>query len=452
MRAIVVGAGDVGFDVARLLSLQQHDVTVVERDAARAGRVREALDVLVLEGSGTSAALLRRAGVAEADLVVAVTDVDEVNLVVAMLARRLGPPPTTIVRVRSDELTGEEATLDPGELGVDLLIRPEESTAAEVVALLRRAAASDVVDLAGGRLQLVGLRIESGNPVVGRRLEEIARAVPHLAFRVAGIARGARTLLPRGDERLQREDQVFVVIEAGQVPQVVHAFGKSGARLDRVMMLGGSPVAERIVARLGPFRRNGLRLTIVEPDPARARRVAEAHERTLVLQGAPDDIDLLAREGLAEMDALVAVTPDEETNLVTSLLAKHLGVRKTVALLSKAAYVPLSRAIGLDAAVSTKLAVTREVMRFLRGTRVASVTTVLGLDAEILEFVVRPGAPATRGPLRTLRVPKGALVAAVVRDGTAEVATGSTHLRPGDRVTVFVLPGHGAEVEAWLAP
>jgi trk system potassium uptake protein len=449
MHTIIVGAGDVGFDVARMLSLQKHNVTVVDLNPQRIAAVGEALDVMTVLGSGTSATVLERAGVRKAELVVAVTDIDEVNLIAAMVAARVGNKPITIARVRTTDLTTTDGVLGMSDFGIDLLIQPEDSTAAEIVALLRRAAASDVIELAGGKLQLIGLRIDAASPVIGVSLEALSRASEHLTFRVMGIVRGGRTIIPRGDAVVQRDDQVFVVVQSGQVAQITHVFGKSGGRLDQIMILGGGRVAAHLVARLlrepsGSQRRH---IILVEPDALAAERLAEQFEGVLVIHGEVSDIDLLAREGIGEMDALVAVTPDEETNLVSCLLAKHLGVRKTVALLSKSAYIPISRSIGLDAAVSQKLAVSREVMRYLRGKHVTSVTTILGLDAEVLELSAQANAPVTLRGLAELRLPEGILIAAIVRGDEVMVSTGRSRVRAGDQALIFVLPDMVPEVE-----
>jgi trk system potassium uptake protein TrkA len=457
MRAIVVGAGDVGYDVARLLSLQRHDVTVVDTDPARVDHVRETLDVLAVLGSGTSAATLHEAGVLDADLVVAVTDIDEVNVIASMLAERVGKSSedtTTIARVRSDDFTGRGAVLRLSDFGIDHVIHPEQSTANEVVALLRRAAATDVVEFCGARVQLVGIRVDRDAAVVGMTLAQLARLSP-LPFRVMGISRGVRTIVPSGDATVQKNDQVFVLVESGRVAEVARILGKEAGRLRHVMILGGTNVGARVAAglvgpggrgRKGPPRRSGMEVKLVESDRPRAERLAEALEGALVIHGDPSDIDLLAREGLAETDAVVAVTADEEANLVSCLVAKHLGVKKTVALLSKSAYVPISQSIGLDAAVSQKLAVSREVLRFLRGSHVRSVATVHGLDAEILELVADAGAPITRAPLEEQRLPRGVLLGAVVGD-RVEIATGRTQVRPGQRAVVFATPDRVADVE-----
>lgn len=457
MRAIVVGAGDVGYDVARLLSLQRHDVTVVDTRPARVAQVREALDVMAITGSGTSAAVLREARVETADLVVAVTDIDEVNVIAAMLAERIGRPggaTTTIARVRSDEFTGTGAVLTLGDFGIDHVIHPEQTTANEILALLRRAAATDVLPFCDGAVELVGLRLERGAPLSGTTLQELdARSA--LPFRVMGIVRGMRSLVPSGAEKVVGGDQVFVLAPSGRVAEVARLFGKADARLRRAIVLGGSAVGARVAAGLlaRTRRDGGMDVTLVEADRARAEALAETLEGALVLHGDPSDLDLLAREGLAEADAVVAVTPDEESNLVACLMAKHLGVRKTVALLSKSAYIPISQSIGLDAAVSQKLAVSREVLRFVRGAHVRSVATVQGLDAEIVELVADAGAPITRARLAAQKLPRGLLVGAVVRphpDGRGaevEVATGATLIAAGERAVVFATPERVAAVE-----
>ena len=289
-------------------------------------------------------------------------------------------------------------------------------------------------------MQLVGVRIDREAAVVTETLQALAQRGHHLDFRVMGISRGARTIVPGGEVTIQANDVVFVLVPTGQVGQVAFLLGKEAGRLKTCMILGGSEVGARVAAGLATGKKRsrreerGMEVKLVEADRERAEYLAELLEGVLVIHGEPSDIDLLVREGLSETDALVAVTADEEANLVSCLMAKHLGVRKTVALLSKSAYIPISQSIGLDAAVSQKLAVSREVLRFLRGKHVQSVATVHGLDAEILEMEAEAGSRITSVPLMDLRLPRGLLVGAVVgRD--IEIATGQTRIAPGNRVS-----------------
>ena len=448
MRVIVVGAGEVGYDVSRILAHEQHDVVVVDTDATRLGEVRERLDVLTIQGSGTSAPVLGDCGVRKADMLIAVTNIDEVNIIACMMADRLGVA-TTIARVRSDELSESTSVLSASDFGIDLVIHPEESAAAEVTRLIWRAAATDVLTFCDGRLQLVGMRIEADSPLVGTSLRDLALQHSSLTFRIMGISRGIRTILPRGDEVLRKNDQVFVMTRPKEFKHVAAALGKREVRMQHVMVLGGTQVGARVARLLAQDGKR--RIKLIETDRARAERLAEALRDVLVIHGDATDLDLMATEGLGEMDAFVAVTDDEESNLVSCLMAKHLGVQKTVALLSKGAYIPISQSIGLDAAVSKKLAVSREVMRFLRGKHVLSVATVHGLDAEILEIEAKARARVTFKPLSELSLPKGMLIGAVIHtNGKLEIATGDTHITPGDRAILFVLPTSIEEAEKYF--
>ena len=444
MRVIVVGAGEVGFDVARLLSMEQHDVVVVDVDPDAIEETSTRLDVMTITGNGTAISVLERAGIRKADMLVAVTAIDEVNIIACMIADRVGVP-TTIARVRSAELSQSSSVINTADLGIDLVIHPEESAAREVTQLIRRASATDVLTFADGRLQLVGMRLDRESDVIGKTLKEFVAEQPDHVFRIAALTRGIRTIMPRGDEKLRLNDQIFLLARPKTVPHLARACGKKEGRIEDVMILGGNNIAAGIARQLSSSKNR--RIKIVEPDRERAERLADDLPNVLVIHGEATDIDLLATEGLGEMDAFVAVTEDEESNLVTCLLAKHLGVTKTVALLSKGAYIPISQSIGLDAAVSTKLAVSREIMRFLRGKHVLSVATVHGLDAEILEIQAAPRAPITTGTLAGLKIPNGVIVGAVTRGKDVWIATGSTQLEPGDRAIVFVLPKFVDEVE-----
>lgn len=444
MRAIVIGAGVVGFDVAKLLSQAEHDVVVVDMDPDALALVSDKLDVMTVQGNATSTKTLEQAGIREARILVAVTAIDEVNIIACMLGDRLGVE-TTIARVRSDELTSTETVLDSEDFGIDLIIHPEESAAAEVTRLIRRASATDVLPLADGELHLVGLRLESESPVIGRSLHDLTVERPDLRFRIMAIARGIRTILPTGQERLRKNDQIFVLARPKTIPPVLALLGKSDQRLQNIMILGGTDIGAKVALQLS--QEKNKRVKLVESDRERAEQLAEHLDNCLVINAEGSDIDLLVKEGLSDMDAFVAVTADEESNLVTCLLAKHLQVKKTVALLSNGAYIPISQSIGLDAAVNTKLAVSREVMRFLRGKNVRSVATVHGLDAEILEIEARPRSTITRDNLMNQELPKGVLIAAVLKGSAIEIATGLTQIEAGDRAYVFVMPGMIAAAE-----
>lgn len=433
MRAIVVGAGEVGFDVARLLALEEHDVVVIDRDPVALARLADKLDVMTVLGNGTSAKVLQEAGAADAVLLVAVTTIDEVNLVACMLGDRLGAK-RTIARVRSSEISGDESVLNNADFGIDVVIHPEESAATEVELLILRAGASDIVPLAGGGLHLIGLRLDEDSPVAGMTLEQLGEANPQPHLRVMAIVRGIRTILPGARDTLRKNDVVFVAALPKHVPQVLEIMGKKDHRIEKIMIIGGTEVAAQVARRLSGGRRQ---IKLVEADRARAQALSEQLGHVLVIHGEPTDLDLLVTEGMSDMDAVVTLTDDEESNLVSCLLAKHLGVSKTVALLSKPAYIPISQSIGLDSAVNLKLAISREVMASLRGKHVMSVASLRGVEAEVLEIEAQPRSPVTKAALGELTMPRDVLIAGVSHGGHVSVATASTHIQPGDRAYVF---------------
>ncbi|MEQ9103968.1 MAG: Trk system potassium transporter TrkA [Rhodothermales bacterium] len=448
MKAIVIGAGVVGFDVAKLLSQSDHDVVVVDLESEELAHVADKLDVLTLQGNGTSATVLEDAGVRQADILVAVTAIDEVNIIACMLADRMGVP-TTVARVRSSELSRTQSVLKSSDFGIDLVIHPEESVASEITRLIRRASATDVLSMADGQLHLVGLRLDPDAEVIGKTLQEVVADLPDIRFRVMAIVRGIRTLLPTGTERFRKGDQVFVLARPNEIPPVTRLLGKSDRRISNIMILGGTDVGAKVALSLSSEKNK--RVKLVEPDRERAEELADLLPGCLVIHGSATDIDLLVTEGLSDMDAFVAVTDDEESNLVSCLLAKHLQVHKTVALLSQAAYIPISQSIGLDAAVNKKLAVSREILRFLRGKHIKSVATVHGMDAEILEIEAGTRSDITRNPLKSLNLPSGMLIGAVIHSDGVEVATGHTSIREGDRAYVFVMPKMVSKLEALFA-
>ena len=448
VRVIVVGAGEVGFDIAKMLSSEGHDVVVIDRDLARVNAVREKLDAMAMQGNGAASETLKEAGVERSDMMIAVTTVDEVNIIACMMADRLGVE-TTIARIRSDEYTDTTSILRAGDFGIDMVIHPEESAAEEAARLIRRAGATDALAFADGRLQLLGMKITRNSPVLGKRLSEISGSASHLHYRLMAIKRGGRTILPRGKQKLMLDDQIFLLAlteDAEALSKVM--LGGDRQKIHHVMILGGGHVGARLARSLAVVRKKSIK--VIEPNPDRARRLAEALPNVLVLNGDPTDIDLLAAEGLAEMDAIAAVTDNEESNLVACLMAKHLGVRKTVGLLSKRAYIPISQTIGLDAAINVKLAVSSEVSRFLRGKHVLSVATIHGVDAEILELRPEAGSAITQGPLKDVELPQGTLVGAVIHKDRVEIATGTTHLTPQSSAIVFSLPHLTSTIEAYF--
>ncbi|MDZ7344859.1 MAG: Trk system potassium transporter TrkA [candidate division KSB1 bacterium] len=437
MRIVIIGAGEVGFHLAKTLSNEAHDVTIVDTNPEKCARAKEQLDVLVVEGSGASANTLVEAGIKNADMIIAVSALDEVNIISCMLANQFGVR-RKIARVRNSEYTLNNAVLKPEQLGIDLMINPEQATAEEIVSLIERSAATDVIDFAEGKIQVIGIRLDPQAPIINKTLREVSEGIPELTFRTVAIFRHEHTIIPSGDEYFRRGDQIFVTAKTESVPEVLKLCGKSDERLEKVMILGGSKVG-RTVAKLLE-QEHDIDIRLIESNREKSERAAEELERTLVIHGDGTDIDLLAAEGLVDMDAFIAVTDDEETNIIACLLAKHIGVRRNIAMVSRAEYVPLMPTIGLDAAVDKRRITANAIARFIRHGEIVSVASLRGTGAEVIELVVQPHAKIVGKPLRRAKIPEGVIVGAVARGDEVFVAVGDTVLQPEDKVVVFAIP------------
>lgn len=438
MKILIAGAGEVGFELSRVLSEEHHDVTVLDERQSCLQRVIENLDVLTVEGNATSPHALIDAGARLADLMVAVTSVDEVNIIASMMAKRLGVK-SVIARVRNQELSQPDAPITPSELGIDVLIHPEESAANEIHQLIKRASASDVVSLADGRLQLIGLRIENGSEVADKTLSEIAAQFDSIPFRVVAISRRGTTIIPRGNNRLMPLDHVFFVSKTEHVKEIVSASGHRNLTLRRIMIAGGSEVGRMVAKKLCEDTQK-WEIKLIEPDREIATEIAHRNRDILVLHGNSTDPNLLVTEGIQEMDAFISVTDDEESNIISCLMAKHLEVKKTVALVSKSQYVPLSQTIGIDAIVNVKAAASDEIHRQIRQGLLLTVKALSGIKAEIIEVVAGKEGTVLDKPIHSIKIPEGIVIGAIITNGFVEIATGDSVIKKDDHVIVLALP------------
>lgn len=438
MKIVIIGVGEIGYDLADVLSKEKHDVIVLDRDRDRLNRVSENMDVLCMEGNATSAKDLVDSGVKDADILIAVTSIDEVNMIASMMSKRLGAK-MVIARIRSDELSRPNAPLRPTDLGIDVLIHPEQSAAQEIVRLIKRASASDLITLADGKMQMIGLRIGKDSPLVGKTISEYAQENPAITFRVVAISRNGMTIIPSGKVRIQKLDQIFILAKTSTIPSVVRTTGKPDVEINRIMIAGGTPIGA-MIARILCQQDQKYNIKLIEPDYDTAAELAQEFKDVLVLNGNPTDPDLLATEGITDTDAFISVTDDEESNIISCLMAKHLEVKKTVALVSKSDYIPLSQTIGLDAAINKKSAASNEIHRHVRGGRIVSVTALQGTKAEVIELQATPKSKVTKKPIHRINFPEGCVVGGILSNGSTEIATGESQIQSNDRVIIFCLP------------
>jgi trk system potassium uptake protein TrkA len=443
MRILIVGAGAVGFHLAHHLSAAGHDIVLVDPDRERAAYAQDQLDIMTVVGNGASLAVLEQAGIAETDLLAAVTNVDEVNMIACMAAGQHNVP-TKVARVSNPEYFSERFRHRNAQRGVDVMINPELECAWETFQLLQSEAASELAFFAGGRVQLLGLTVHEGAPVVGRSLAEIAAAEPDRRYLTVAIRRGDETIIPRGKDRFEPEDQVYIIGESKQMPRVLELAGYHGFKLRRVMIAGGGRTSVYL-ARI--LQDHDIDCTIIEADRTRCVELAEELEKTLILHGDATDMELLEMEGVEGLDGFVVLTGSDDTNMLSSLLAKDLGVRKVVALINKIDYIPLVGKVGIDAAVSPRMSAVNTILKYVRRGIVVSVAALRGIEAEVIEFSVEPGSRIAGHTLADIDFPKNSLVGSVIRGDDVIVPTGQLTLAHGDKVAVLALPDAVKDVE-----
>jgi len=448
LKIIIIGIGEIGYDLASILSEEHHDVTVLDQDRNVLKEADENLDVLTFEGNATSAQDLAEAGVEDADILIAATSIDEVNMIASMMSKRLGAE-TVIARIRSDEFSLPGSPLKAVDLGIDVLIHPERSAALEIVHLLKRASATDLVQLADGRMQMIGVSVPEQSPLIGKTLNEYTDNLSDIIFRVVAISRNTLTIIPSGSDRIQADDQLFVIAKSGDIPKVIESIGKPEMQIKRVMIAGGSEIGAK-VARMLSKEEKKWDIKLIEPDRDIAEELAKELNEVMVLNGNPTDPDLLAPEGIADTDAFISVTNDEESNIISCLMAKHLEVRKTLALVSKPDYIPLSKTIGLDAAINKKSAASNEIHRHVRSGRIISVKALQGIDAEIIELQPSTESKAVKKAISEIDLPEGCVIGGILSNGSIDIATGQSHIKPNDRVIIFCLPQAVDEVTSFF--
>ena len=442
MRAVVVGAGEVGYHVAERLSRDGHEVVVVDLDTDRLDYVESHLDVGVILGSGASPAVLERAGASRAGLLVAVTSVDEVNLVTCMAVRGKQEM-LKVARVSNPDFYAGTGALHPGRFDVDVMINPERELALDTFRLLQSSVATDIAVFTDLELQVISLPVAESAPIAWKTLAEITAEVGNVPMLTAAIERNGTTIVPRGSTRVEPGDQVYVVTKPGSVPLALELAGHEHSPLTQVMIAGGSVEAFYLTQLLLQY---GVSTTVLVDDRTRALEFAEKLPKALILNGDATDVELLELEGVGAVDAFVALTDEDQNNILSSLVAKHAGAKQVVTLVNKIELLSLARRIGMDAAVSPRLSAANAIMAHVRRGSVKRVATFKDTDAEAISFAVSGSSPIIGRPLSEVDFPEGCIVVAIERAGQVIVPRGKDKLKAGDTAIVFALPEATAKV------
>lgn len=445
MHIIIIGAGDVGFTLAKLLSYERHNIVIIEKDAEKYAHAADALDVQVYHGSGTSFPLLKKAGVEKADLLVAVTNSDEVNLLAAIMAKDYKVA-KTVARVKNPDFLREDSPLSAEKLNIDLLIHPESLAANGAVTLLKQSAASDIIEFAGGKIVLMGIQLDKNAPILNKSLIDLARELAPLPFRTIAIQRKDITKIPTGTDIFLPNDRIFIVTPREHTAEFIRVAGKENVHIGDVMILGGGQTGFLIAREL----EKNHNVKVIESNTDKSTDLAERLKKALVIRGDGRDINLLASEGIIDMDAFIAVTGDDETNIISCLMAKHLEVPKIISLINKTDYTAIIPTIGINAFISKQQLTVNGILKFIRRGEVVSVASIPGITAEAIELIPRKKSKITKNTLMNVKFPKGAILCAVMRGDEVFIPVGSTQIQAGDKVVLFVVPSSIHEVEKFF--
>lgn len=431
MRIVVIGAGAVGSHLAERLSVEGQDVVVVESNPATAQDVQEQIDCLVIHGNGSSQEVLEQAGADRADLFIAVTSSDAVNVLSAHAAAKIGTP-RRIARVEDPQLRAGAAAL-----GVDLLIDPGDATARELELLVRQRGVSEVREFADGKLELIGGYIGPDAPAAGLALTELRGMVEGWSWLVAAIIRHGETIIARGGTRILPGDHVLCMVETDKADAALDMLGLHLEPARKVVIFGSTRVAELTAKRLCS---QNIQTVLVDPDPDRVRHIATENPRVVAVCGDPTDPKLFHSEGLDTADAALALTGWDEINILGSLVAKAVGIPTAVSRFHRLDLVNLLAGVGIDGAVSSRLSAANDILRFVRRGRIHSVVTFQDSEAEALEVEVAESSDIVGKTLREMDLPSDVIVGGIIRGKKAFVPRGQTKIEEGDRLIVIATP------------
>ena len=433
MRIVIIGAGEVGFHVAKALSQDDHDITVIDIDSVKCKRASESLDVIVIEGNGASPRNLSEANVQEADYVLCLTRVDEVNLIASQQAKELGAK-KVIARLRNQQYTTRDSIIKPEKFGIDHVIHPEREACREIVKLVHHSYATQVMEFEGGRMQTIGIRLDESSPVMGKTVREICDEDRDFRFGIVTVVRAGESRVPWSDFVFEKDDIAYFIVKKEHLYSLMYMLGKEATETHSVVILGGSKIGRSIAEEL----QNELSVRLIEEKREKAEWLASNLKQAMVLHGDGTDVELLKAENINEADSFISVTESEQTNLLSGMLAHHLGVKQTVIHLSTTEYMPIVQEIGLGAVISKNMSTVNSILKFISSSQTETpITTFDEIDVDVIEFSPEPGSKVTTLPLQDIKFPEDSIVGVINHHGQLSIARGSSQLTDEDTVLVF---------------
>ena len=450
MKAIIVGAGEVGFQLSKVLLAEDYDVVAIDQSQSACNRLSETLDLMTLCGSGSAPSLLETAGISNTDLLISVTNSDETNILASLIAKRCGVK-NKIARV-SNSTYFDNTIITRADLGIDHTINSERLCAREFIRILRSAEAREVVDFADGKIQLIAFNIESDNPLIGYSIEEVSsrEAFSELRFVAIKTRGGQSTIMPRGSDKINVGDEVFVMGSRMAVRNIMKLSGISTSHnLERLVIAGASPIGIEVAKQL---ESSSVKVSIIEPDIHKAEQASSILKKAIIIHGSFLERQILAEAGIREADSFISVTGDDEDDIMSCILSTAEGADRTIPLIQEPTYLPILASITeIDSAVSRHLTLVNDILRLLRTGNVLKDVLIKDIDAEVLELVVGSKSKVCNKKISAINFPRETVVGAIVRSGKVVLPEGNVIIEAGDDVVIFSQPESIPQIESLFA-
>lgn len=443
MKVVIAGAGEVGTHLARMLTNENHDIVLLDDSPEKLSKISAEVDLMAITGSAHSFQDLKKTDLAKSDLFIAVTPFEERNVLACAMASYLGVG-RTIARINNQEYLQDSYRAKLNNLGIHELIYPESLAAKEIVASVKQTATRQSIEFSNGKLLLLGIKVRKNAPILNKTFEELSQENKHLL--VVAIQRENKTIIPKGTDFIKNGDVVYFVTTRAEQKNVLDLTGKKQFDVKNIMFLGGSRIAQKAIEKLG----DSYRIKIIENSRERCEQIADKFENVLVINGDGRNLDLLKEEGIEKMDAFVATTGNSETNILGCHLAKSFGVRRTVAEVENLAYMSLADNMDIGSIFNKKLIAAGYIYRFTLNAEISKVKCLTASDAEVFEFIAKPGAKIIQKPIKDLSFPKEAKIGGVIRGSMGYIAHGYTQVQEGDKVVVFTLPSGIKKLEKFF--
>ena len=445
MKIIIAGAGDLGSHLAKLLSSESHDIYLLDQNEERLNTISSQIDVFTIAGDAKSVEIMEQKLISSCDLLIAVTSSEETNMLICILGKKLGAK-RTIARINDVNIIKENKEHFYNELGIDTLISPTYLATLEIQRLVNQSAFTDDIEFENGKLTVFGISLSEKSNLINKTVRESADLNPNLSFKPLALHRDDLTLIVNGETVLKENDIVYFISLKDSIPSIIKLCGRNNFKIKDVMIIGGS----RIGMNTAELLENDFRVILVEKDKATCEHMANILKKTLIINIDGHDVKMLEEEGLTEIDALISVTADSEMNIMTSLVGKSHGIKKTIARIENFDYINLSQSIGIDTIINKKIIAADNIFKFVRKGNVSLVANLHGTDAEIIEFVVKDGSKITKKPINKLNFPNSSKIAGVIRNGDPIITFGDFHLKENDKTIVFSLTESIKEIEKFF--